>query len=135
LTVASSNEQRAGEITLHFGIERFYSDYQSLLADPDIDVVYIALPHHLHHEWTLLAAAAGKHVLCEKPLAIYAAECNEMITACRQAHVLLMEAVLYRFHPRMRYLKQLQVAREPGDVRFLHAAFSFNFHAPGNHRA
>jgi xylose dehydrogenase (NAD/NADP) len=66
---------------------------------------------------------------------MYAAECDEMITACQKAHVVLMEAVMYRFHPRMRYLKQMLVANELGDVRFLHAAFSFNFNAPGNYRA
>ena len=135
LAVASSNEQRAREVALRSGIERFYSDYQALLNDPDIDVVYIALPNHLHREWTIRAAAARKHVLCEKPLAMNAAECNEMITACQQANVLLMEAVMYRFHPRMLYLKQMLVARELGDVRFLHAAFSFPFNAPGNYRA
>jgi len=135
LAVASSNEQRAREVALRFGIERFYSDYQALLDAPDIDVVYIALPNHLHREWTIRAAEAGKHVLCEKPLAMYAAECNEMIAACQQAHVLLMEAVMYRFHPRMLYLKQMLLAHELGDVRFLHAAFSFNFNAPDNYRA
>jgi D-xylose 1-dehydrogenase (NADP+, D-xylono-1,5-lactone-forming) len=135
LAVASSNEQRAREVALRFGIERFYADYQVLLDDPDIDVVYIALPNHLHRVWTIRAAEAGKHVLCEKPLAMNADECKEMITACNQANVLLMEAVMYRFHPRMRYLKQMLVTRELGDVRFLHAAFSFNFNAPGNYRS
>ena len=135
LAVASSNEERSREVALRFGIERSYSDYQALLDDPDVDVVYIALPNHLHREWTTRAAAARKHVLCEKPLAMNAAECNEMITACQQANVLLMEAVMYRFHPRILYLKQMLLARELGDVRFLHAAFSFNFNAPGNYRA
>ena len=135
MAVASSNEQRAREVALRFGIERFYAGYQSLLDDHDIDAVYIALPNHLHREWTIRAAEAGKHVLCEKPLAMNADECKEMITACNQANMLLMEAVMYRFHPRMRYLKQMLVARELGDVRFLHAAFSFNFNAPGNYRA
>ena len=135
LAVASSNEERSREVALRFGIERFYSDYQALLDDPDVDVVYIALPNHLHREWTTRAAAARKHVLCEKPIAMNAAECNEMITACQQANVLLMEAVMYRFHPRILYLKQMLLARELGDVRFLHAAFSFNFNAPGNYRA
>ena len=135
LAVASSNDQRSREVALRFGIERFYSNYQAMLDDPDIDVVYIALPNHLHREWTIRAAAARKHVLCEKPLAMYAAECNEMITACQQANVLLMEAVMYRFHPRMLYLKQLLGAREIGDIRFLHAAFSFNFNASDNYRA
>ena len=135
LAVASSNEERSREVALRFGIERFYSDYQALLDDPHVDVVYIALPNHLHREWTTRAAAARKHVLCEKPIAMNAAECNEMITACQQANVLLMEAVMYRFHPRILYLKQMLLARELGDVRFLHAAFSFNFNAPGNYRA
>jgi len=135
LAVASSNEERSREVALRFGIERSYSDYQALLDDPDVDVVYIALPNHLHREWTTRAAAARKHVLCEKPLAMNAAECNEMITACQQANVLLMEAVMYRFHPRILYLKQMLLARELGDVRFLHAAFSFNFNVPGNYRA
>jgi len=135
LAIASSKEQRAREVALRFGVERVYSDYQALLDDPDIDVVYIALPNHLHREWTIRAAATGKHVLCEKPLAMYAAECNEMIIACQQAHVLLMEAVMYRFHPRILFLKQMLAVRELGDIRFLHAAFSFNFNAPRNYRA
>ena len=135
LAVASSNKERSREFSIRFGIERSYSGYQDLLDDPDVDVVYIALPNHLHREWTIRAAEAGKHVLCEKPLAMYAAECNEMIAACQQANILLMEAVMYRFHPRMLHLKQMLVAREPGDIRFLHAAFSFNFNAPGNYRA
>src|SRR6266702_6388605 len=135
LAVASSNEERSRAVALRFGIERAYYGYQALLDDSDVGAVYIALPNHLHREWTIRAALAGKHVLCEKPLAMNAAECNEMITACRQANVLLMEAVMYRFHPRMLYLKQMLVARELGDVRFLHAAFSFNFNAPYNYRA
>jgi predicted dehydrogenase len=135
LAVASSNVERSREVALRFNIERSYSSYQTLLDDPHVDVVYIALPNHLHREWTIRAAAAGKHVLCEKPLAMSAAECNEMIAACQQANVLLMEAVMYRFHPRMMHLKGMLVARELGDIRFLHAAFSFNFNAPGNYRA
>ncbi|HYX51160.1 MAG TPA: Gfo/Idh/MocA family oxidoreductase, partial [Ktedonobacteraceae bacterium] len=135
LAIASSNEQRAREVAFRFDVERYYSDYQALLDDPDIDVVYIALPNHLHHKWTIRAAQAGKHVLCEKPLAMSADECSEMIAACHQAQVLLMEAVMYRFHPRMRYLKQMLLTHEIGDVRFVHAAFSFNFNAPDNYRA
>jgi xylose dehydrogenase (NAD/NADP) len=135
LAVASSNKERLRAVSLRFGIERSYSDYQALLDDPDVDVVYISLPNHLHCEWTIRAAAAGKHVLCEKPLAMSADECNEMIVACQQAKVLLMEAVMYRFHPRMLHLKQMLLARESGAIRFLHAAFSFNFNEPRNYRA
>jgi predicted dehydrogenase len=112
LAIASSNEERVQVAALRFGIERAYHGYQALLDDPDIDAVYIALPNHLHREWTIRAAVAGKHVLCEKPLAMYAAECNEMIAACQQANVVLMEAVMYRFHPRMLHLKQMLAAGE-----------------------
>ena len=134
LAVASNNEERARVAALRFGIDRAYHGYQAVLDDPDVDAVYIALPNHLHREWTIRAALAGKHVLCEKPLAMTAAECDEMIAACRQANVLLMEAVMYRFHPRMVHLKQMLVDGELGDIRFVHAAFSFPFDAPGNYR-
>src|SRR6266487_1929286 len=135
LAVASSNEERSRAVALRFGIERAYYGYQALLDDSDVGAVYIALPNHLHREWTIRAALAGKHVLCEKPLAMNAAECNEMIAVCQQASVLLMEAVMYRFHPRMLYLKQMLETGELGDMRFLHAAFSFPFGAHGNYRA
>src|SRR5438270_7841082 len=101
LAIGSRNRERVQAVAQQFGIERVYNDYQALLDDEDVDAVYIALPNHLHHPWTLRAAEAGKHVLCEKPLALNSAECDEMIAACQRAHVLLMEAVMYRFHPRM----------------------------------
>jgi xylose dehydrogenase (NAD/NADP) len=88
LAVASSNRERAQSTATQFAIERIYDDYSQLLADPDINAIYIALPNHLHHEWTIRAAQAGKHVLCEKPLAMTAAECDGMIAACQQAHAL-----------------------------------------------
>ncbi len=134
LAVASSNKERAQLTATQFGIEHAYDDYAQLLADPDIQVVYIALPNDLHREWTIRAAQAGKHVLCEKPLALNATECDEMIATSKRAHVLLMEAVMYRFHPRMQYVKHLLESGACGDIRFLHAAFSFPFDAPGNYR-
>jgi D-xylose 1-dehydrogenase (NADP+, D-xylono-1,5-lactone-forming) len=112
-----------------------YLEYQTLLTDEDIDVVYIALPNHLHHFWTLRAAEAGKHILCEKPLATNTAECAAMIAACQSAYVLLMEATMYRFHPRMLFLKQLLASGEVGRLRFLHTAFSFPFNARDNYRS
>jgi xylose dehydrogenase (NAD/NADP) len=135
LAVASRDLGRASQIAAQFGIERIYSDYQALLDDPDVDIVYISLPNHLHCEWTIRAAQAGKHVLCEKPLALNPAECDSMIAASQQAGVLLMEAVMYRFHPRMQALKQMVNEGEIGDVRFLHATFSFPFSTPENYRA
>ncbi len=127
LAVASRDEERAKLSAARFGIERAYHDYQALLNDPDVDGVYIALPNHLHGIWSMRAAEAGKHVLCEKPLASNAAECDEMIASCQRANVLLMEAVMYRFHPRMLHLKHMLTTGELGDIRLLHSAFSFPF--------
>ena len=135
LAVASRDAQRGHETAQRFSIERLYSEYQALLDDPDVQVVYVALPNHLHHEWTIRAARADKHVLCEKPLALNAAECDDIISTCHSLKVLLMEAVMYRFHPRMQALKRMLAAGEAGELRFIHAAFSFPFNAPGNYRA
>ena len=135
LAVASRDEQRGHETAQRFAIERVYHDYRALLDDPDIQVVYIALPNHLHREWAIRAAHAGKHILCEKPLALNAAECDEIISTCYSLKVLLMEAVMYRFHPRMQALKRMIMAGEVGELRFIHTAFSFPFAAPANYRA
>src|SRR5258708_37613334 len=124
LAIARSDEQRAQTASLRFGIERAYHGYQALLDDPDINAVYIALPNHLHQEWTIRAAQAGKHVLFEKPLAMSAAECEGMLAACRQADVLLMEAVMYRFHPRMLHPNQVVTPSALCDVTLLHASVS-----------
>ncbi len=135
LAVASRDDGRAQFTTAQHAIPRIYHDYEALMNDPDVQIIYIALPNYLHREWTIRAAQHGKHVLCEKPLAMNAAECDEMIEACRSAGVLLMEAVMYRFHPRMQALKAMLDAAEIGEIRLLHAAFSFPFNAPENYRA
>ncbi len=134
LAVASQHRERGRAVAQQFGIERTYDTYQHLLNDPDIDAVYIALPNHLHCEWTLQAARAGKHVLCEKPLATTVQECQEMIAACQEAGVYLMEAVMYRFHPRMQHLKRLLVDGKLGELRFIHCAFSFPLADGENYR-
>ena len=135
LAIASRDQQRGQQTAQRFSIERVYNDYSALLDDPDVQVVYIALPNHLHHTWAIRAAQAGKHVLCEKPLALNAAECDEIISTCHSLKVLLMEAVMYRFHPRMQALKHMLEMGEVGDLRFIHTAFSFPFDAPANYRA
>ncbi len=135
LAVASRDTQRGRDASQRYSIERVYNDYEALLDDPDVQVVYIALPNHLHSEWAIRAAHAGKHVLCEKPLALNSAECDAIISTCHSLKVLIMEAVMYRFHPRMQTLKHMIAAGEVGDLRFIHTAFSFPFDAPGNYRA
>ncbi len=135
LAIASRDQQRGQQTAQRFSIERVYNDYQALLDDPDVQAVYIALPNHLHHTWAIRAAQAGKHILCEKPLALNSAECDEIISTCHSLKVLLMEAVMYRFHPRMQALKHMLETGAVGDLRFIHAAFSFPFDAPTNYRA
>ncbi len=135
LAIASRDARRGQEAAQHYSIERVYNEYEGLLDDPDVQVVYIALPNHLHCEWAIRAAQAGKHVLCEKPLALNAAESDVIISTCHSLKVLLMEAVMYRFHPRMQALKQMIAEGAVGELRFIHSAFSFPFDAPGNYRA
>jgi predicted dehydrogenase len=134
LAIASQDEPRARASAARFGIPRAYGSYAALLADPDIQCVYIALPNDLHQAWTLRAAAAGKHVLCEKPLALSLAELDAMEAACAAAGVRLMEALMYRFHPRMERLRALLDANTIGPVRDVVAAFSFPLTAQTNYR-
>ncbi|HEM62191.1 MAG TPA: Gfo/Idh/MocA family oxidoreductase, partial [Chloroflexi bacterium] len=93
--VASRSQERAEACAAEWDIPRAYGSYQSLLDDPGVDVIYISLPNSLHAEWAVRAAAAGKHVLCEKPLAVNAAACDEIIAAGEAAGVVVIEAVMY----------------------------------------
>ena len=132
--LASRELVRAQKLAAQYDIERAYGDYQALLDDPEIDAVYVALPNHLHCAWSVRAALAGKHVLCEKPLACSADEGREMLAASQKAQVRLMEAAMYRFHPRMLRLKEIVDAGALGRPRFLHSAFSFPLRDSQNYR-
>jgi len=125
VAIASRTAARAQEAAQRLKIPRSHASYEALLADPEIQAVYIPLPNTLHCEWTVRCAAAGKHVLCEKPLAVSAAECDAMIAACRRHGVVLMEAFMYRFHPRTERVLEIVRAGGIGDVRLVRAAFTF----------
>ena len=105
---------------------RAHGAYQALLDDPEVDVVYISLLNHLHAEWSIRAAQAGKHVLCEKPAAMTAAELEQVLAAVRAAGTFFMEGFLYRCHPRWDRLREMLAAGIIGDLRLLHAAFCFD---------
>jgi predicted dehydrogenase len=96
-----------------------------LLADPEIQVVYIPLPNHLHHPWTLKALKTGKHVLCEKPLACKAHEAQEMADVAKDLGVLLMEAFMYRFHPRSKRIKEMVASGSIGEPCLVRSAFCY----------
>ncbi len=130
LAVGSRSQESADRFAEEFGAERRYSSYEALLADPEVDAVYIALPNHLHMEWAIRAAAAGKHILCEKPLASNYAEAMTIVDAARHHGVFLMEAFMYRCHPQTAKLAELVQSGVIGDLRLIDAQFSFNVGVP-----
>ncbi|PZE22191.1 Gfo/Idh/MocA family protein [Paenibacillus xerothermodurans] len=124
--IASRNESTARATADELGIPTAYESYEQLLADDNIDAVYVPLPNHLHKEWTIKAAEAGKHVLCEKPIALNASEAEEMAEACARADVKLAEAFMYRHHPRYAMIKDIIKSGEIGEIRGIRGAFTFN---------
>jgi predicted dehydrogenase/aryl-alcohol dehydrogenase-like predicted oxidoreductase len=126
LGVASRSLESAARFSAEYGVPRAYSSYEALLADPEIDAVYISLPNHLHARWTVLCAEAGKHILCEKPLATNYAEAMTAVEAARAHGVFLMEAFMYRCHPQTAKLVELIRGGAIGDVRLIQANFSYN---------
>ena len=125
LAVASRTATKAATFAADHDISRAYGSYEALLEDEDVDAVYIPLPNSMHREWTIRAAEAGKHVLCEKPLALDAAECEEMAAAARDAGVKLMEAFMYRFHPRTERVVEMLRSGQVGRVQAIRSAFTF----------
>lgn len=125
--VASRSMVRAQMVAHQFGAKACYGSYEVMLADPVIDAVYIPLPNSLHKRWAIAALRAGKHVLCEKPLAMNASEAREMQAAAQESERFLLEAFMYRFSPLVQ--KALQIIRDGvlGELRVIHSAFNFLF--------
>lgn len=124
--IASRSMRKAEQFAREYGFEKAYGSYEDLLVDPHVQVIYNSLPNSLHCEWTIRAAEAGKHILCEKPLACTTEECQRMIDAAKVNNVWLMEAFMYRFHPLMLKVKEMIDGREIGTVRLIRSAFSFS---------
>jgi xylose dehydrogenase (NAD/NADP) len=134
VAVGSRDLQKAQEFAGRLAIPRSYGSYEALLDAEDIDAVYIPLPNSLHREWVIKAAKARKHILCEKPLALNAHECLEMEAAASEYGVKLMEAFMYRFHPRTEKILELVKNGELGELRLIHSAFTFRLTRPDNIR-
>ena len=125
VAIASREAERAAAVAGRLGIPRSYGSYEDLLADPEVDAVYNPLPNHMHAEWTIAAARAGKHVLCEKPLALNAAQAEEVVAACREAGVLLMEAFMYRLHPQWARVREIMDSGRLGELAAIQSFFSY----------
>ena len=133
VAISSRNQDKAQEVAKKLDIPQAYGSYEEMLAS-DIDAVYNPLPNSLHKEWTVKALRAGKHVLCEKPLGVNASECDEMAAVAEENKVLLMEAFMYRFHPRFAKLTELLDKGTIGDVRLIRSTFSFKLKRKGDIR-
>jgi xylose dehydrogenase (NAD/NADP) len=134
IAVASRDSERAEAYARERGIERAYGSYEALLADPDVEAVYISLPNSLHVEWSVRALEAGKHVLCEKPLSRRTADVERAFDVAEQSGRLLMEAFMYRHNPQTARLKELVDGGAIGRLRLVRAAFSFLLADAGNVR-
>ncbi len=123
--LASRAEAKLAETRAQFNIPKGYVGYEALLRDPDIDAVYLPLPNAQHREWSLRAAECGKHILCEKPLGLNAAECREMIAAAETHGVLLMEAFMYRYTDRTAQIRAVLRSGALGEIKFINASFRY----------
>ena len=133
--VASRRAETAAQFAQTFGIARSHGSYEALLADPDIDAVYIPLPNSLHAEWAIKAAQAKKHILCEKPLSLGLAQAQSMFAAARQNGVMLLEAYPFYFQPQTGSMLKLIREGAIGEVRSVQASFGFTLAKPqGNIR-
>jgi predicted dehydrogenase len=135
VAVGSRDADRARAYADEHGIGRAHGSYEALLADDEVDAVYVSLPNRLHHEWTLAALDTGKHVLCEKPYSRRPDEVEEAFDRAESARLVLMEAFMYRHHPQTARVKALVDEGAVGRVRLVRSAFRFVLSDQGDIRA
>ncbi len=134
VAIASRSEGNASDVAREFSIPKAYGSYDQLLADPEVDAVYLPLPNHLHVPWTKRVADAGKHVLCEKPIALTSAEAEGLAAYCADRGVLAMEAFMYRFHPAWNAVRGLIADGAIGRISDVAIWFSFRSTRPTDYR-
>ena len=134
VAIASRNSDKAERAAERLGLRKAYGSYEALLADPDIDAIYIPLPNHLHVPWSIRAAEAGKHVLCEKPIALSAAEALALLQARDKAGVKIGEAFMARTHPQWLRARDLVRQGRIGELRAITGSFSYFNADPKNIR-
>ncbi|OGO27053.1 MAG: hypothetical protein A2W33_03305 [Chloroflexi bacterium RBG_16_52_11] len=134
LAVASRSQSAAAAYAREWNIPRAHGSYEALLADPEIDVIYNPLPNNMHAEWTIKALKAGKHVLCEKPLALSLEEVDAMSAAARETGKVLAEAFMYRHHPQTLKVKEIVDSGTLGKLQLIKGAFTFKLTRQGDYR-
>jgi D-xylose 1-dehydrogenase (NADP+, D-xylono-1,5-lactone-forming) len=134
VAVASRDQARAEQYAREWGIERAYGSYEALLADPEIEAVYISLPNTMHVEWSITSLEAGKHVLCEKPLTRHPEEAEAAFDAADRAGRVLMEAFMYRHNPQTKRVRALIDEGAIGEPRLIRSAFSYSLYDQSNIR-
>ncbi len=134
VAIGSRSEASAAAVASKFGIPRAHGSYAELLADPDVDAVYLPLPNDLHGIWTKRAADAGKHILCEKPITLTSAEAIDMAAHCADRNVLAMEAFMYRFHPAWKVAQDRIAAGAIGRIIDVGVWFAFRSTRAGDYR-
>lgn len=134
VAVGSRNLARAEEFARTWGIDRAYGTYDELLADPDVEAVYIPLPNTMHSEWSIRSLEAGKHVLCEKPFSRHIADVERAFDAAEATGLHLSEAFMYRHHPQTARLAELVASGAIGELRVIRSAFSYSLYDPENIR-
>src|SRR4029077_6515939 len=134
VAVASRDQPRAAEYAKTWGIARAYGAYEALLADPDIEAVYISLPTTMHCDWSIKALEAGKHVLCEKPLSRHTSEVEAAFDAAERTGRFLSEAFMYRHNPQTKRVKELVEGGAIGELRLVRSAFGYSLYDEGNIR-
>ncbi len=134
LAVASRDQPRADAYAKEWKIERAYGSYDALLADPDVEAVYISLPNTMHCEWSIRALEAGKHVLCEKPLSRHPDEVAAAFDTADRTGRLLSEAFMYRHNPQAKRLAELVAGGAIGELRLIRSTFSYSLYDESNIR-
>lgn len=132
--LASRDAAKLAECKTKHNPPHLHASYDELVRDPEVDAIYNPLPNALHKEWTIKAAEQGKHVLCEKPIALNSAECREMIAACKANGVVFMEAFMYRYSSRITKVRELLRSGKLGEIKFIQSQFRFLLNRPGDVR-
>lgn len=134
IAVGSRSPAKAAEYATTWGIPQYFSSYEELLEDPDIDIIYNSLPNSLHADWSINAMQHGKHVLCEKPMTTSLSDMDKLITVAKETEMIITEAFMYRHHPQTLLVKRLLDEGQIGKIQLIQGAFCYTNTRPNDVR-